>query len=950
MTGTTGRLFKPTINRKSGAVFLTLFLLGALWLTDDFYLGQDIESAFKATRTVWEIRSLAQDITYRAMRDAQASSGVDADLSADTQAFNKNLVRLREIGFHLVDLETSSLVELAERELGYRWGRYRRLLQRLGSSGNAEHRSFVNDLEAANGAIVATTDAVVQQVVRAAQQARRRATVIREVTVTVGFALLVLFMTALHVGVVRPVRLIAREAMRFSDGNMPIMHIDYKSDDEIGDLANTLNRSWGWINQLLETTGQQARKARRDAAHLRTILDSVPDAMLITDGGGLVRAVNGQAEYLLGYPRNEICGKPLDTVVPGVCGGIQCPQDCRAGPAAGPLGAGMAVEMRAKRRDGTEFPADISMCCYKQDGSVRCITVIRDISERLEREEMLRLRESAITCASNGIVITDARRRGLPIVYVNPAFERITGYARKDVLGRSPMFLHKRDRDQAGLAEVREAVRRGRTVSAVIRNYRKDGKVFWNDLQISPITTADGSVSHYVGIVNDVSDRVAYEQALKFQASHDALTGTFNRHMLDALLNKAIDQARRRSRNIAVVYIDLDNFKIINDSLGHIYGDELLKQVSHRLHHSIRSSDVLARQGGDEFIVILTDMEREEDVWAVTRKILDNMVMPFGLKDHEVTVTVSIGASLYPKDGDDAGTLLMHADAAMYQGKARGKNQVQLFDHEMNAVVRQRLQIETALRRAVDNQEFLLHYQPQVDLQNGNVVGLESLLRWAPAEDRLVAPAEFIPVLEETGLIVPVGAWILRAACEQAKAWNDEGHRVRIAVNLSGRQLRDPHFPQMVADILDQCGLDPRLLELELTESMLLPRAEYMLAEIRRLGVSLSVDDFGTGYSNLSHMDRFPITRLKIDRGFVRGLVDSAGHRAIVEAVIAMGRGLGMMVCAEGVEHPDQVRLLIRQGCHEAQGFLFSAPLAAADVRQVLTNGVAVEGGLPERL
>lgn len=935
MNDASTRLFKPTIGRKSGAVFLTLFLLGALWLTDDFYLGQDIDAAFKATKRVWAIRVLAQDITYQALRSARGLGGAGANLGADSRLFNTDLAKLRGIGFHLVDADTFSLVGLAERELAYRWEQYRRLLAKLSRRRADDNASVLRGVESANNAIVATADAVVQQVMRAAQQARHRATVIRELTVSVGFVLLTLFMTALHLGVIRPVKLIARQAVNIASGNSSVMHIDYESGDEIGELANTLNKSCERINHLLETTALQERKARQDATRLSTILESVPDAILITNRQGLIRSANARAEQLFGCSRDEICGEVLDRLVPG-SSGERCVGCSRCAVTPNPAVVGANIEGKGRRNDGADIPVEVSMSCYEQDGEVACITVLRDIRERLEREEMLRLRESAITCASNGIVISDARRRSLPIVYVNPAFERITGYKKEEVLGKSPMFLHGRDSDQEGLSEVRDAVRRSNTANAVIRNYRKDGELFWNDLRVSPITGPDGSVTHYVGIVTDVSERVAYEQALEYQASHDALTGTFNRHMVDSLLKNAIAQARRHNRTVAVVYIDLDNFKLINDSLGHVYGDELLKQVSQRLHRSIRNGDVLARQGGDEFIVILPDMARQGDVSVVTRKILDNMVQAFDVKGQEVTVTVSVGVSSFPKDGDDPGALLMNADAAMYQGKARGKSQVQFFDHDMNRAARQRLNLETALRRATDKQEFLLHYQPQVDLRTGAVVGLESLLRWAPAEGGLVSPAEIIPVLEETGLIVRLGKWILQSACQQAKRWESAGIRIRVAVNLSARQLLDSQFPETVAGVLAESNLDPCLLELELTESMLLPHVEYMLTELNRLGVTFSVDDFGTGYSNLGHLERFPITRLKIDRNFVQGLAYSAGHRAIVEAVIAMGRGLGMKVCAEGVEHPDQVRQLVAQGCHEAQGFLFSRPLPPVDVPDVL--------------
>ncbi|MHB1292355.1 MAG: putative bifunctional diguanylate cyclase/phosphodiesterase [Sulfuricella sp.] len=429
-------------------------------------------------------------------------------------------------------------------------------------------------------------------------------------------------------------------------------------------------------------------------------------------------------------------------------------------------------------------------------------------------------------------------------------------------------------------------------------------------------------------------------------AHYDPVTNLPNRLLLCDRLKQAMVHAQRDDKLVAVMAMDLDRFKIINDTFGHPVGDRLLHAVAERLANHVREGDTVARMGGDEFTFVLTDLDDSHHAGDVARKILRSLAdAPFTLEDKEIFISSSMGISVYPWDGHDTTTLVKNADAALYHAKGEGRNNFQYYAREMNASAMQRLTLENALRRALEREEFLLYYQPQVDLASGRIIGMESLLRWQHPERGLVAPGEFIPLLEETGLIVPVGEWVLHTACRQGCAWQQLGFPpMRIAVNLSALQFRQPDLVGMVARILAETGLDPgsQELEFELTESLLMKNVEETSATLHRLhemGVKLSIDDFGTGYSSLSYLKRFPLNSLKIDQSFVRDLSSNPDDAAIVSAIIALGHGLKLSVIAEGVETAGQLAYLREMKCDEMQGFLFSRPVPASEITQLLHEG-----------
>jgi diguanylate cyclase (GGDEF)-like protein/PAS domain S-box-containing protein len=574
-------------------------------------------------------------------------------------------------------------------------------------------------------------------------------------------------------------------------------------------------------------------------------------------------------------------------------------------------------------------------------------------SELQQTTSELQLRNRAIEASANAIFITSAEGPDYVVKYVNPAFERITGYPSAEIVGKSFRLLAAAGGEQPGSVELMAAMAACREAHATVRSYRKDGTMYWNELYVAPVRDEQGEVHHFVHVNYDVTETRRYQEQLEYRANFDPLTGLANRNLLQDRLQQAISYASRFNRTVWVAFVDLDRFKFINDSAGHSCGDTVLKVVAERLKAGVAGADTVGRMGGDEFVLVLPQYETEPMSPHTVEKVMELVARPIPIAGKEFFVSCSIGIAVFPDDGTSAEALLMHADIAMYRAKEIGRNKYQFFEPALNTKTQARLRIEGALRNALARDEFLLHYQPQVDLKTGRIVGAEALIRWEHPEFGMVVPAEFIALTEETGLIVPIGAWVLRTACAQNKAWQAAGlGNLRMAVNLSGIQFAQPDIVQTVAAALHESGLDPACLEIEVTESIVMRDVEGTIAtmhQLKALGVQLSVDDFGTGYSSLAYLKRFPIDVLKIDQSFVRDIATNPDDATIVVSIIALAHNLRLQVIAEGVETRAQLAYLRRHECDEIQGYYFSKPVAAAAIARALQEGkrLEVEQGRP---
>ena len=531
------------------------------------------------------------------------------------------------------------------------------------------------------------------------------------------------------------------------------------------------------------------------------------------------------------------------------------------------------------------------------------------------------------------------------IMFLNVVAERLTLWPVAQARGRSIDEVFRildattRESVTRSMASSNESHRPGHLPGCCIL-IRRDGEEIYIEDSTAPIHGRDGKVTGSVIVFRDVSEARRVAEEMLHASQHDFLTGLPNRLLLEDRLGQAIALAERHSGEVAVLYMDLDQFKQVNDSLGHVVGDKLLQSVAERLQEQVRTPDTVSRQGGDEFVVLLQEVKSKTDAEVVTKRILEAVERVHSIDEHQISISASIGVSRYPADGVDAETLVKHADTALYQAKASGRGCVKFFKPAMNARAVYRRSIEEDLRRALERNEFELHYQPTIDLKAGVISGVEALLRWTTARRGAVAPETFLAVAEESGLMLPIGSWALREACRQAKSWLEEGMpAVSMAVNVSAMQLQDANFRNEVTRVLEETGLSPAALELDLTETALMrlpERAMTVLQHLRGMGVKVSIDNFGAGYSSLSHLKKLPVDILKIDRSFLHPLKEQLDDTSIAVAIIRMGRSLKLRVVAEGVESVEDVKFLRAHDCDEAQGFYFSAPVPAEEFATML--------------
>jgi diguanylate cyclase (GGDEF)-like protein/PAS domain S-box-containing protein len=703
------------------------------------------------------------------------------------------------------------------------------------------------------------------------------------------------------------------------------------------------------MDAMLSETEQQKAKLLHRANQqqalnrfVERVMDTIEDLLFVIDTEGRILRLNTAVQRELGFSETELMGTGIDDLLP------PSEQKHLAGhlpPLPWPVRSVLLETVRLKGYYAGEHELSSknqdrakaiywlnSSLLHSEQGKLEgAVVTALDITELKDRETQLRLSAKVFNNSSEAIFITDPQGT---ILEVNTAFCEITGYERSEVLGRNPRMLKSNLHDRAFYKNLWRSLLDEGEWKGEIWDRRKNGEFCPMLLSINAVTDQLGQLTHYVAISTDISHQKQTEQELKQLAYYDVLTNLPNRFLFKDRFEYEICLAQRNNSRLALFFLDLDHFKNVNDSLGHWAGDNLLKIIAARIQNCLRKTDTVARMGGDEFTIILPGLSGISDATELARKLVDAMTDPVQIKDHTVFVGVSIGIAIFPDDGSDFDTLTKHADTAMYAAKAKGRGLFQYFEAGMNEAAHQRLSLENALRLAIEQEEFQLYYQPKADSALSRITGAEALIRWKRPGFGIISPDRFIAIAEETALIIPLGKWILKAACLQAKEWACKQEGFRIAVNLSPMQLLADDFIAILDRILDETCTNPEWLELEVTEGLVMhniQKATERLQQIRARGIHIAMDDFGTGYSSLSYLQKLPIHSLKIDRSFISAYDSdpASSEAAFIKTIVSLGQILNMKVVAEGVETESQLALLQSYGCHEIQGYYLSAPLTA---------------------
>ncbi|GJJ01661.1 hypothetical protein RugamoR64_21990 [Duganella rhizosphaerae] len=687
-----------------------------------------------------------------------------------------------------------------------------------------------------------------------------------------------------------------------------------------------------WVDGIISDISQRKHNEMRIEALLAeqsAILDNVMFGVMFVRNRQIV-SVNRRCEELFGYEPGAMTGASTAIVFPNAfdfesAGARQYPSLSE--------GDYFNEERHYRRKDGSLFWCMVSgYALDNKRADEGSIWVYADITARKEAEEKLRLSATVIEHIADGVVVLDAKGT---IVAVNPAFTQITGYTEEEALGHDHTLTRSGRHDADFYADMwTEQVETG-FWRGEIWNRRKNGELYLEWLTVSAVRDTRGETTHYVGVFSDITKAKESQEKLDHLAHHDPLTALPNRLLFHDRLQHALLRAARDGEQLALLFIDLDRFKNVNDTLGHHIGDELLKQVAKALLERLREGDTLARLGGDEFIVLLENIENQFGASQVAEKLVQMFEQPFMVAGHELFVTCSVGISVFPEDAVDLNMLIRNADVAMYQAKARGRNGYSFYTPSMTGEGVERLRLETFLRRSIEKDEIFLNYQPQVEIDTGRLIGVEALVRWNHPELGLIPPIRFIPLAEDTGFINQLGKWVLEEACRQMMRWQEAGlHVPKMAVNLSAKQFERGSIVNMVADILHETGLAPDRLQLEVTESVIMNTGDAMvfINDLHSIGVGLAIDDFGTGYSSLAYLKQLPVQTLKIDRSFIKDISTDVNDEAIAIAIIQLGKSMNLSVIAEGVETEEQAAFLLRHGCRLAQGYFYSKPVAAQDL------------------
>ncbi|NKB45121.1 MAG: EAL domain-containing protein [Alphaproteobacteria bacterium] len=711
----------------------------------------------------------------------------------------------------------------------------------------------------------------------------------------------------------------ARDLGRSTECAVAIQAVDRcvcKADLEVSIITDRVGRTFAVVT-LVKAPDLEQKRDSQESAFAHEIIARASDGILAIDKTGAIVFCNAAAADLFDRVNTEMIGTPFG--FPFSKGGDWTSLE-------------VAVNGEPVYLDMKTTPV------FWQDQDATLVT-LRDVTQRYESETIAAMHLEAMDASANGIFVTDTTGQ---IKWVNRAISRISGYSEDELIESEPGLLKSDAHESHFFEEMWDTIGAGRTWQGQIVNRHKDGRFYTAEQSITPINDNAGRLTHYVAIQEDITERLKAQTDLVRLAGFDSLTDLPNRNLFMDRLDSALDRATRANRRVAVMVMDLDHFKDVNNTLGHDVGDQLIVTVTERIQRLMRNTDTMSRLGGDEFGILLEDLEDTNAASRMVRCILETFDAPIEIADRVVKMTASIGISVYPEDKADPLNLLRHAELAMYRVKSDGGQTFQYFDQAMDDEIRTRVSLERDLREAIKNEELWLAYQAQVNLETGAVIGAEALLRWNHPKLGFVPPDEFIPVAEASGLILPIGDWIIEEICRQTASWRSAGMApIQIGINVSGHQFEHRELGAQVLNQLEECGLDIDAVDLEITETVAMERTDHVTRNVDQLveaGVSISMDDFGTGYSSLSNLQAFPVRRLKIDGSFVSGIGEDQDNEKIVEAVIGLGHSLGLTVIAEGVETEEQVAFLQARQCDEIQGYLVSKPLSAADFEAFLSS------------
>jgi diguanylate cyclase (GGDEF)-like protein/PAS domain S-box-containing protein len=721
-----------------------------------------------------------------------------------------------------------------------------------------------------------------------------------------------------------------------------LLMVDLKLAEKDRLLLDTLIKHNEELKERAESIAEQMTHELQESAHrdhlLATIVEQSADAIITKDLEGRVTSWNAAAKKMFGYSTDEILNQDIRILYPSESETVS-----RQKLTMLEVEGDSEITARRKTRDGQLLDVVITASyLYDSDRNrIGDIGIIRDVTEKRKADEQLMLWASVFEHSGEAIMITDRENR---VISVNSSFADITGYQLDEVIGRNPHFLASGRHDGSFYAAMWASLQGEGVWRGEIWNKKKSGEIFPERLTITTIKDIRDSVRNYIAIFSDISEQKEREEYIHHLAHHDALTGLPNRTLLRDRMEQAFIHASRHGDHVAVMFIDLDRFKIINDTMGHETGDQLLVVVAQRLLRLFRDGDTVCRLGGDEFIVLLPEIRNSGNLVTIAEKVLEELSQHYEIEDYELDITPSIGISLYPDDGNDIDEIISHADAAMYHAKEQGRSNFQFFTTALNKMVNERLVMETELHQALGNDEFELHFQPQFRLTDQTLSGVEALIRWQSPKLGAVPPDKFIPLAEEIGMIHKIGEWVMQTACEAGSHWHKRfGFSGRIAVNVSVKQLNSPEFNDQVMQILQTTGMASAMLEIELTETALMETIEHsarVLKLFRDKGVTISIDDFGTGYSSLNYLRRLPLDVLKIDRSLIGELPEVDEEREIANAIIAMAKGMHLRVVAEGVERDQQAEYLKLAGCDEVQGYYYCHPLPRSEFENYLADNL----------